>query len=172
MPSVTDSKTAGTWPRTKAEAVLWHWRAAKQGDAYAQFKLGEAFDLGRGVWPDRTFAVKWYREAARQRNQDARNALRRLTRFARPSDAWPPNAFGDWELDPYPVILRQHPLTNDGDRDSQRKRRWTAEIIGWRVFRGTGSCEEDAYLDLKKRFLAHRDAGNTLPAPVTDELKR
>jgi TPR repeat protein len=31
------------------EAVKWFRRAAEQGDAHAQFRLGEHYDSGRGV---------------------------------------------------------------------------------------------------------------------------
>ena len=45
--------------------------AAEQGDAEAQFKLGEMFEYGRGVRQDDEEAVKWYRLAAEQGHASA-----------------------------------------------------------------------------------------------------
>lgn len=49
--------------------------AARKGDAAAQLKLGEMYDLGEGVPQDYKEAVKWYRLAAEQGNPAARFAL-------------------------------------------------------------------------------------------------
>ncbi|MFN7571262.1 MAG: tetratricopeptide repeat protein [Betaproteobacteria bacterium] len=55
-----------------ARAVL---EAAQKGDAPAQFKLGEMYDLGQGVPQDYAQAVKWYRAAAEQGLAAAQFAL-------------------------------------------------------------------------------------------------
>jgi TPR repeat protein len=39
---------------------------AEQGDASAQFKLGEMYDNGQGVPQDDKQAMHWYRKAADQ----------------------------------------------------------------------------------------------------------
>ena len=44
---------------------------AEQGDAKAQFYLGEAFNLGRGTVQDYVEALKWYRKAAEQGQPEA-----------------------------------------------------------------------------------------------------
>jgi TPR repeat protein len=49
--------------------------AARKGDAAAQLKLGEMFDLGEGVPQDYEEAAKWYRLSAEQGNPVARFAL-------------------------------------------------------------------------------------------------
>jgi TPR repeat protein len=49
--------------------------AAKKGDAAAQYRLGEMYDLGRGVNQDYAQAVKWYRAAAEQGHAPAQFAL-------------------------------------------------------------------------------------------------
>ena len=48
------------------EAVKWYRKAAEQGQANAQFCLGEIYSNGEGVELDTVEAVKWYRKAADQ----------------------------------------------------------------------------------------------------------
>ncbi len=48
---------------------------AEQGDAKAQYNLGEAYEKGLGVPWDSVKAAKWYRKAAEQGNALAQNAL-------------------------------------------------------------------------------------------------
>lgn len=50
-------------------------RAAQQGDASAQFKMGQRYDLGVGVRQSYTESVKWLRRAAVQGNADAQYNL-------------------------------------------------------------------------------------------------
>jgi len=63
-------------------AALAQWQApevtmaaAKKGDAAAQYRLGEMYDLGRGVKQDYAQAVLWYRAAAEQGHAPAQFAL-------------------------------------------------------------------------------------------------
>jgi uncharacterized protein len=159
--------------RDEGAAVLWFWKAAQQGDAYAQYRLGDAFENGRGVWPDRTLAMKWYRAAARQGHEEARHAIRRNMGLARSSDAYLPAARGDWELYHYPVVFRTRgEVVLPDSADAEGRIPWSAEILGWPDMRGTGDCEEDAYMTLEARFLEYKVAGDDLPAPVTDDLLR
>ena len=51
------------------EAVKFHRLYAEQGDAEAQFNLGQMYREGLGVEQDYKEAVKWYRLAAEQRNE-------------------------------------------------------------------------------------------------------
>ena len=54
--------------------------AAEKGDAKAQFHLGECYYKGDGVGQDYKQAVYWWRKAADQGDEDAKNNLRRLGR--------------------------------------------------------------------------------------------
>lgn len=60
------------------QAVIWFGKAAKQGDARAQYELGIIYDNGNGVVKDYTQATYWYRKAAEQGNADAITALKKL----------------------------------------------------------------------------------------------
>ena len=51
---------------------------AKQGDAGAQFMLGDCYYRGEGVEKDFAEAVKWYRKAAEQGNANAHSNLAQL----------------------------------------------------------------------------------------------
>ena len=53
-------------------------KAAEQGDAKAQYKLGVMYDYGRGVPVNDAEAVKWYRMAAEQGNELAKYYLEEL----------------------------------------------------------------------------------------------
>ena len=48
---------------------------AKTGDANAQYRLGVAYDYGRGVPQDAKAAMKWYRTAADQGHAQAQNSV-------------------------------------------------------------------------------------------------
>ena len=53
----------------------WFHKAAEQGNAEAQFELGEAYDDGVGVEQDYSRAAEWYRKAAEQGYAEAQNSL-------------------------------------------------------------------------------------------------
>ena len=57
------------------EALKWYRKAAKQGDASAQYALGLMYGVGQGVAQDYKEALKWYRLAAEQGNADAKQKL-------------------------------------------------------------------------------------------------
>jgi cell division septation protein DedD len=62
---------AGDFPKAVAE-----WRGpAAAGDADAQFNLGQAYKLGRGVPADQTTAMEWYRKAAAAGHDQAQATL-------------------------------------------------------------------------------------------------
>ena len=64
------------WNKGDYKAALDELRpAAQQGDARAQFYLGEAFNKGRGEVQDYAEAANWYRKAAAQNNVDAQETL-------------------------------------------------------------------------------------------------
>lgn len=54
-----------------AEAVKWYRKAADQGNADAQYRLGLMYARGGGVPQNHVEAVTWYRKAADQGNADA-----------------------------------------------------------------------------------------------------
>jgi TPR repeat protein len=62
-------------PQDYSETVVWLRKAADQGYAEAQFKLGWAYENGYGVREDHMLAAMWWREAADQGNADAQIKL-------------------------------------------------------------------------------------------------
>ena len=58
--------------------TYWYRRAAGQGDADAQFKMGVAYENGRGVEPSDEAAVQWYKRATDQEHEKARFNLTSL----------------------------------------------------------------------------------------------
>jgi len=66
-----DAWVAGDYPRALAA-----WRGpASGGDPDAQFNLGQAYLLGRGVPADANAAIEWYRKAAAAGHEQAQAAL-------------------------------------------------------------------------------------------------
>jgi TPR repeat protein len=65
---------AGLTP-DRFEAAAWYTRAAEQGLAAAQSRLGLVLATGGLAVPDATTAVKWFRLAAEQEYPEAMNAL-------------------------------------------------------------------------------------------------
>jgi TPR repeat protein len=58
-----------------SNAAKWYRKAAEQGDADAQFNLGDMSNTGEGVTKDRSEARKWYRKAANQGQADAQRQI-------------------------------------------------------------------------------------------------
>jgi cell division protein FtsN len=67
-PALADVKAGvDAWGRGDYRRAVEEWRpAAIAGDADAQFNLGQAYKLGRGVPVDMPMAESWYRKAALQ----------------------------------------------------------------------------------------------------------
>ena len=60
------------YDRGDYRAAVYRWRgAANGGNADAQFNLGQAYKLGRGVPVDLSMAEQWYGRAARQGHEQA-----------------------------------------------------------------------------------------------------
>ena len=57
------------------KAPKWVHRAARQGNAEAQYSLGRMYSNGEGVPQDYPKALKWYRKAAEQGHADAQYYL-------------------------------------------------------------------------------------------------
>src|SRR4051812_45002186 len=68
------------WQRADYPAAVAIWRPlAEGGDADAQFNLGQAYRLGRGVQLDLAAARIWFERAARNGHLDAETTLGLLT---------------------------------------------------------------------------------------------
>jgi cell division septation protein DedD len=60
------------WMRGDYSGAIAQWRPlAEAGNADAQFNLGQAYKLGRGVPADAATAQSWYQKAARQSHEQA-----------------------------------------------------------------------------------------------------
>ncbi|BCI72628.1 hypothetical protein SPKIRA_34580 [Sphingomonas paucimobilis] len=68
VPALADVKAGvDAWAQGDYRKAVEEWRpAAIAGDADAQFNLGQAYKLGRGVPLDPTLAESWFRKAANQ----------------------------------------------------------------------------------------------------------
>ena len=65
-------KGVDAWSRGDYKAALDEWRPlAAAGDADAQFNMGQAYKLGRGVPVDQALSTEWYRKAAVQGHAQA-----------------------------------------------------------------------------------------------------
>lgn len=76
-PAFADVKDGvDAWQRGDYPAAVTEWRPlALAGDADAQFNLGQAYKLGRGVPADLVQAEDWYRRAAKQGHLQAEDNL-------------------------------------------------------------------------------------------------
>lgn len=75
-PALADVKAGvDAWSRGEYKKAVENWRpVAIAGDADAQFNLGQAYKLGRGVPVDLALAEEWYRKAALQGHFQAEDA--------------------------------------------------------------------------------------------------
>ncbi len=73
MPALADVKAGvEAWSRGDYKTAVDEWRGpAVAGDADAQFNMGQAYKLGRGVPVDAVMAESWYRRAAEQGHAQA-----------------------------------------------------------------------------------------------------
>jgi hypothetical protein len=74
-PALADVKAGvDAWARGDFKAAVEQWRGpAVAGDADAQFNLGQAYKLGRGVPVDPALAESWFRKAAVQGHLQAQD---------------------------------------------------------------------------------------------------
>lgn len=75
-PAGAQSVKAGVdaWGRGDYDGAVAQWRGpAVAGDADAQFNLGQAYKLGRGVPVDPALAESWFRKAALQGHYQAQD---------------------------------------------------------------------------------------------------
>lgn len=83
MPATADTKAGvDAWSRGAYEDAVKAWRKpASEGDAEAQFNLGQAYKLGRGVKSDLDMALDWYRKAAAQGHLQAADSCGHLLHY-------------------------------------------------------------------------------------------
>lgn len=76
-PALADVKAGvDAWAKGEFTKAVAEWRPlAQAGDPDAQFNLGQAYKLGRGVPLDMAMAQSWYRKAAAQGHAQAEDAL-------------------------------------------------------------------------------------------------
>ena len=70
-----DCMTGEGMPQNYEEAVAWFRKAAEQGNANAQSRLGVAYYNGKGIRQDFGAAVAWFRKATEQGNTNAQYRL-------------------------------------------------------------------------------------------------
>ena len=72
-PAAADVKAGvDAWQAGDYVAAVREWRPfAEKGDGDAQFNMGQAYKLGRGVPPDLTIARTWFEKAAAQGHEQA-----------------------------------------------------------------------------------------------------
>ena len=72
-PASADVKSGvDRWMRGDYAGAIAEWRPlADRGDADAQFNLGQAYKLGRGVTANSALAQSWYEKAAKQGHEQA-----------------------------------------------------------------------------------------------------
>jgi len=77
VPALADVRAGiDAWQAGKYEAAVATWRPlADKGDADAQFNMGQAYKLGRGVPTDLRLAQTWYEKAAQQGHEQAQGNL-------------------------------------------------------------------------------------------------
>jgi TPR repeat protein len=78
-------------PANMGRAVRLYCKAAKKGQALAQYRLGWIYANGRGVKRDDALAVAWFRMAARQNHVQSRNMLKLVHARAKKSPDCPVN---------------------------------------------------------------------------------
>jgi TPR repeat protein len=82
-PAVADVKAGvDAWGRGEYEAAVKQWRdPALKGDADAQFNMGQAYKMGRGVKTDLNVALDWYKRAAAQGHLQAADSYGHLLHY-------------------------------------------------------------------------------------------
>lgn len=82
-PAFADVKDGvDAWSRGEYEAAVKQWRdPALKGDADAQFNMGQAYKMGRGVKADLAIALDWYRKATAQGHLQAADSYGHLLHY-------------------------------------------------------------------------------------------
>ena len=82
-PALADVKAGvDAWGRGEYDAAVKQWRdPALKGDPDAQFNLGQAYKMGRGVKADLIVALDWYKRAAAQGHLQAADSYGHLLHY-------------------------------------------------------------------------------------------
>lgn len=82
-PLLADVKVGvDAWSQGQYDKAVKEWRdPALKGDADAQFNMGQAYKLGRGVKQDLDVAADWYLRASRQGHMQASDAYGQLMHY-------------------------------------------------------------------------------------------
>lgn len=82
-PAFADVKAGvDAWSRGEYEAAVKQWRdPAIKGDPDAQFNMGQAYKMGRGVKTDLNVALDWYKKAAAQGHLQAADSYGHLLHY-------------------------------------------------------------------------------------------
>lgn len=70
-------------PKNDEAAAEWYRKAALQGNAEGEYRLGVCYDWGLGVPKNNLLAVEWYRKAAQGGNEAAQYELGKCYRLAK-----------------------------------------------------------------------------------------
>lgn len=83
QPALADVKAGvDAWSKGDFAGAVKEWREpATKGDPDAQFNMGQAYKLGRGVKQDLNLALDWYRRAAGQGHLQAADNLGHLLHY-------------------------------------------------------------------------------------------
>jgi uncharacterized protein len=83
QPAFADVKAGvDAWSKGEYDKAVKEWRGpALKGDADAQFNLGQAYKLGRGVKADLNVASDWYRQAAEKGHLQAADSYGHLLHY-------------------------------------------------------------------------------------------
>ena len=83
VPALADVKAGvDAWSRGEYDAAVKQWRdPAVKGDPDAQFNLGQAYKMGRGVKSDLNIALDWYKRAAAQGHLQAADSYGHLLHY-------------------------------------------------------------------------------------------
>ncbi|MOA60871.1 Localization factor PodJL [compost metagenome] len=65
-------------PQDYQQSVFWFQKAAEQGNAIAQHRLGLAYRFGVGVAEDPQQAIYWIRKASEQGHTEAQEQLQKF----------------------------------------------------------------------------------------------
>ena len=82
-PALADVKAGvDAWGRGEYDAAVKQWRdPALKGDPDAQFNMGQAYKMGRGVKADLNVALDWYKRAAVQGHLQAADSYGHLLHY-------------------------------------------------------------------------------------------
>lgn len=83
VPAFADVKAGvDAWSRGEYEAAIKEWREpALKGDPDAQFNMGQAYKMGRGVKADLNVALEWYKKAADRGHLQAADSYGHLLHY-------------------------------------------------------------------------------------------